>query len=164
MTPGTYWLEGYQTGTFWGEEFWASQQVTVSNGQTASATLTRNEPYASGVKFYNNATNQVITAGQQVAPGTVVRAEVTVKNSTSSSQSCTVRLALDRDKASGYDSDQTSGAQTVSGNNGTKVFSFTYTTTASVTGQFYYALEVKTMINGNAVRTDSWGWGQTFRR
>jgi len=163
VSPGSYWLEGYYTGTFFGEEFWTSQMVAVMAGATTNVTLTRNYPYAADVVIKNDATGAVLTAGQVIPLGTRLRAEVTVRNNVPGTDlPSRVRFIFDRDRAATYDSDSTAMVQTVLGSGGTKIYTFRYTPSAG--GQYYYALEVNTtLVNGNTVRTDSWTWTQTVR-
>ena len=74
-----------------------------------------------------------------------------------------VRFIFDRDLGGSYDSDQTTAAQTVTGNGGTKVYTLSYT--PATTGQCYFALAVTTTLaNNNTVLTDSWDWTQTVVR
>ncbi len=164
VPAGSDMVEGYFTGTFFGEEFWTSQTVAVTAATTTNAVLTRTYPYAAAVAIKNNATGAVLAAGQTVSAGTTLRAEVTVRNDVPGlSLNSKVRFLFDRDQSGSYDSDQTAATQTVNGSGSTRTFTFTYT--PSVTGQFYYALEVTTTLaNGNTVRTDSWNWSQTVKR
>jgi hypothetical protein len=157
---GTYLLEGFQTGTFWGEEFWNSQQVTVAAGSTVNAVLTRQYPYATNVVMKNVETGATISPGQTIAAGTQVRFEVTVRNDVpGTSLNTRVHFVADLGQNAPFDYDLgTSGAQTITGSGGTATFSFTTAFVAYQTGQFYYALEVVTDVEGNPVRTDSWTW------
>ena len=159
--PGTYTIEGYYTGTFWGEEYWSSQQVMVSAGQTSSPTLPRQYPYITAVVIKNHATGTTITPGQSIMTGTQLRAEVTVRNDVpGTTLNCAVHLAADLSQSAPYDFDLNSGAQSVGGSGGTRTYTLTFTPVT--TGQFYYAYELMTTLeNGNTVRTDSAGWSQT---
>lgn len=159
---GTYLLEGYQTGTFWGEEFWNSQQFTVVANATANAVLTRQYPYVKSVVMVNTESGATITAGQTVTAGTRVRFDVTVQNDVpNTTLSAHVHLVADFGKNAPYDYDWgTSTAHSISGNGGQSVFSFTTAFDAHTTGQIYYALEVFTDINSSQQRTDSWDWTQ----
>jgi hypothetical protein len=162
VPPGTYLTECYFTGTFFGEEFWTSQQVTVPSMQSMAVTLTRVYPFGANVVIKNDATGAVLSAGQVVPSGMRLRAEITVRNNVpNTSLSSTVRLLFDRNQAAGYDSDQTSVPQTISGSGGTKVYTFTYTPTNS--GNYYYAIAVHTTVN-SSIMTDSWLWVQTVTR
>ena len=157
VASGTYWLEGYQTGTFWGTEYWGSKQVTVGTS-TVNTTLTRYEPFATEVHVYNG--NTEVTAGQSVSIGTTLQVKVTVKNNYTSALNSQVHLVVDRDQSStGWDISQTSAWQSVSSSGST----FTFNVTPTTSGQFYYALEVNTVVEtGSTCRTDSWTWTQTF--
>ncbi len=159
---GSYLVEGYSTGTFFGEEFWSSKTfVNVTGGQTTPLTLTRTYPYASSVVTKNDFTGAVIAAGQSVPLGTPVRTEVTVRNDVAGiALNSSVRLILDRNQASAYDFDSNAPIQTIVGSGGTRTYSFVYTPT--VASQLYFALEVTTTLpSGSPVRTDSWTWTQT---
>ena len=161
---GTYSVEGYHTGTFWGEEFWNSQQFTVVAGATLNAVLTRQYPYAKTVVMKNVETGAIITPGQVIPAGLKVRFEVTVQNDVpNTSLSAHVRFVADQDQSAPYDYDWgTSSAQPVAGNGGQTTFSFTTAFDANQTGQFYFALEVFTDINGSPVLTDGWSFTQAI--
>jgi len=73
VISGTHLIEGYQTGTFFGEEFWHSQNVTVTAGQTTNTTLTRTYPYAYEVILTKDGT--VLNAGDEI-PVEIGRAHV----------------------------------------------------------------------------------------
>ena len=158
VPAGSYLLEGYHDETFWGKEFWTSNnQVVVSAGQTTPVTLTRNYPYAAWV-IKDNATGTVLAQGQSVPVGTTLRAEVTVRNDVSgSSKNSTVEFLFDRSRSASFDYDQTSAVQTISGSGGTRLYTFTYT---PATGTYYHAFAVRTTIGGNSVLTDSLDWVQ----
>jgi pimeloyl-ACP methyl ester carboxylesterase len=159
VAAGTYLLEGYHEETFWGEELWASKQVTVNAGQNTSATLNRNYPYASLV-FKNDATGALLSGGQSVPMGTRLRAEVTLYNIvTGATQTGKVRFLFDRSHSSSYDFDQTSETKTIVAG-GTQSYVFTYTPDTAAT--YDYTLAVYTMIEGDPVLTDSWGWTSGF--
>lgn len=162
ITSDSYLLEGYQNGTFLGEEFWNSEPaVAVASGTTVIASITRKYPYASSVVIKNNSTNAVIAAGQSLPQSTTLRAEVTVRNDVGSALNSKVRFLLDKDKSStGFDFDSGfSSLGSVAGGGGTRTYSFVFNPPS--TGQFYYALEVFTDVNGNPIRTDSYTWTQT---
>jgi alpha-tubulin suppressor-like RCC1 family protein len=158
---GNYNIEGYQTATFFGEEFWQSQNVTVNGGQATNTTLTRTYPYAYEVVLKKDGT--VLNAGDQIPVGSEIEAEVKVRNDVpDTSLSVKARLIADINQSASYDYDSgLSSAQTIGGSGSTSSFFFTFT--PSATGQYYYAVEIQsTLANGNTVRTDSWNWGQTF--
>jgi len=159
IPAANYNLEAYYEGPtpFPGGEFWKSSSVTVSTGSTTSTTLRRDRPYGSNVVLKNNGTGGVLDPNVPIAPGTTVRAEVTVVNKYSQSQSVLVRLLLDRDKTTPFDFDQTSPSQTIAGNSSTGVFIFTYT--PSGVGTYYSAIEVETYVNNGWTKTDGWNWG-----
>ena len=163
IPANNYYVEAYNTGTFFGEEFWASDAVTVTASTTTNKTLKRNYPYAGNVVIKNDATGAVITSGQNIPIGTKIRAEVTVYNYVPGTDlGVAVRFLFDVSQTSPYDYDSgLSSKQTISGSGGTKTFTFTYTPQSA--GQYYYALEVKTTLaNGNTTRTDSWNWTKTL--
>ena len=158
---GNYNIEGYQTATFFGEEFWHSQNLTVTAGQTTSTTLTRRYPYAYEVVLKKD--GNVLNDGDQIPVGSKIEAEIKVRNDVpDTSLSVQARLIADINKSASYDYDSgLSAAQTIGGSGSTSSFSFSFT--PSATGQYYYALEIQsTLANGNKVRTDSRNWGQTF--
>jgi pimeloyl-ACP methyl ester carboxylesterase len=157
---GTYLLEGFQTGTFWGEEFWNSQQVTVAAGATTNAVLTRQYPYATSVVMKNVETGATITPGQTIPAGTQVRFEVTVKNDVPSTPLSTqVHFVLDFNQGTPFDYDwPLSPAQVIAGSGGT--YTFTTAINGFQTGQFYFALQVRTDTGTSVVPTDSWTWTQ----
>ncbi len=159
VEPGGYWLEGHYTGTFFGEEFWASEWVGVESGKTTYKTLVRNQPYAEKVEVKTDS-GTVLNPGAIIRPGTGVTATVTVRNEVSDAQLSRARFIFDRDKATGCDHDSWSVWKTVRSGQ-TQTYSFSYTPTAE--SQYYYALEVETKVTtGNIGRTDSWTWTQTF--
>lgn len=154
VPAGTYLLEGYHDETPWGDELWTSKNVTVIAGQMITVTLNRDYPYASAV-IKNDATGAVIS-GQSVPMGTKLRAEVTVHNpANGTTHSCRVRFRFDRSHSSSYDFDDTSLTKTV-GSGATQLYTFTHTPTS--TGTYDYTLAVETTVQGDPVRTDSWGW------
>jgi pimeloyl-ACP methyl ester carboxylesterase len=159
---GTYLLEGFQTGTFWGEEFWNSQQVTVAAGATTTAILTRKYPYATSVVMKNVETGAIIAAGQTIAAGTQVRFEVTVRNDVPGTPLSTqVHFVLDLSQGGSFDYDwPLSPAQVIAGSGGTALYTFTTAINGFQTGQFYYALQVRTDTGTSVVPTDSWTWTQ----
>jgi hypothetical protein len=164
IPAGTYLLEGYQTGTFWGEEFWNSEQFTVATGATLNAVLTRKYPYATSVVMKDVETGATITPGQVIAAGTQVRFEVTVRNDVPGTPLSTqVHFAIDRSQGAPFDYDWplgASAAQVIAGSGGTALYTFTTALNGFQTGQFHFALEVMTGVGGNVVRTDSWPWNQ----
>jgi protocatechuate 3,4-dioxygenase beta subunit len=162
VPAGRYLVEGYFDGTFVGRELWTSRQVDVLADMSQSATLLRNYPYAESVVFKNNATNVVIAEGATIAAGTVVRAEVTVRNNIPNDpRTVRVRVFLDRNRQSSYDFSTFSQSQTVNGSGATVTFSVTFTPT--LTGSYSRAIGVYTMLNSE-VLTDSWDWRAAFNR
>jgi hypothetical protein len=159
---GTYLLEGFQTGTFWGEEFWNSQQVTVAAGATTTAILARKYPYATSVVMKDVETSATITPGQTIAAGTQVRFEVTVRNDVPGTPLSTqVHFVLDLSQGAAFDYDwPLSPAQVIAGSGGTALYTFTTAINGFQTGQFYFALQVRTDTGTSVVPTDSWTWTQ----
>ena len=164
VPQGTYLLEGYYTGTFFGEEFWTSEpSVVVNAGLPTNVTLTRNTPYAENVEFREgDSSGPLIAPGMPIAAGTVVWVGVTLRNNVpGTSLDSQVRLVCDRDQTLPHDFDQVSSFQSIAGSGGTHLYTFTFTPTSE--GQLYYALDVATeLTNGNTVRTDSWTWTQAM--
>lgn len=163
VPPGTYWLEGWSAGAFPGvSEFWASQIVTVSAGQTTSVTLTRTYPYVASVVVKNDATGAQLGAGQAAPLGTRLRAEVSVRNDVpGTTLTARVEFVWGRDKLGAYD-DYQAISNSVNGNGGTRLYTFRFTPTD--TGQYSYFLVVQTTLaNGNTPFTDPWPWNQTVR-
>lgn len=162
VPTGTYAIEGYQTGTFWGQEFWQSQCVTVASGNPTATTLTRKYPYAPAVSLAANGSG--VSPGQAIPVGSSVTAAVVVQNDVPTDLTVRVRFGLDRDRDQtlpyNFDFDMTSAPQTVTGGGGTRAFVFNHT--ATDVGQQYYSLQVETVVNSNWVRTDSYPWNQTF--
>jgi len=72
MPAGTFTLEGYYTGTFWGEEFWASTDVSVPSSGTVTTDSNRQYPIATTLVIKNNSSRATITPEQSIAPGTSV--------------------------------------------------------------------------------------------
>lgn len=161
IPTGTYNLEAYFTGTFWGSEFWASDSAVVNAGTTTAKTLLRKYPYSSGVVISNVTSGGIISAGQSIPAGTQVRAYVTVRNDVGTALNSEVRFLFDISQSSSYDYDSgLSASQSIPGSGGTRTFTFTFT--PSTTGQYYYALQVQTYVNTSYIPTDSWTWTQTF--
>lgn len=164
VPAGTYLLEAYHTGTFFGEEFWNSQWCAIIAYATTATNITRTYPYARSVVMKDVETGATITAGQTIAAGTQVRFEVTVQNDVPSTALDTqVHFLVDLSQDGSYDYDSTSATQTILGSGGTKLYTFTKTFDGFQTGQFYFALEVMTSTGIRTVRTDSWGWTQACR-
>jgi pimeloyl-ACP methyl ester carboxylesterase len=159
---GTYLLEGYQTGTFFGEEFWNSQQFTVTAGAPLNAVLIRKYPYIKSIVFKDNVGGGILLPGQIQLASNPVRVEVTVQNDVPGTPlNVSVRFIADISRSAPYDYDSSlSSTQTVAGDGGTKLFPFKFTPFAA--GQFHYALEAKTIVNGTPLRTDSYDWTRTF--
>ena len=112
----------------------------------------RDMPYGYDLKVYNGS---VDVTGQTVVPGTQLRVDLSMRNPNISSQSVRGRVVIDREKASGYDFDQTGASyRTIGGGNGTLVESFNWT--PSVTGDYYAVGGVQTSGVGY---TDGWAWG-----
>ena len=61
VQTGSYWLEGYYTGSSFGEEFWSSREVTISADQTTYQTLNRDEPYGYDFAALNGSTDDTGT-------------------------------------------------------------------------------------------------------
>jgi pimeloyl-ACP methyl ester carboxylesterase len=142
-------------------ELWGDRSVTLS-GSSASDSFTRFQPHVTSVVLKNNSTGAVINAGSTISSGTTVRAEVTVRNDAAASRSVSVRVIFDRSQGGGYDFDQTSSTQTVSGGGSSRTYTITFTPSSS--GTYYRALAVYTSVNGSPVETDSWPWGTAFVR
>ncbi|MBL9168083.1 MAG: PD40 domain-containing protein [Verrucomicrobiales bacterium] len=163
VTAGTYTLEGYSSSTFWGEEFWASEDVSVLAGQTTSASVTRRYPYASSVVVSNVTSGGVISSGETLPAGTQVRAFVTVTNALASAAlNSRVRFIFDISQSEPYgEFDSTTSFQSVAAL-GRRTFTFDFTPT--VAGQNWFAYRVDTtLLNGNTLTTDSAGWQQAFQ-
>jgi Tol biopolymer transport system component len=160
ISTGSYSVEAYYTGTFFGEEYWGDATGTVNSGQTTNLTVNRIYPYAESITIRNHSTGTIINSSDQIDPGTTIRAEIIVRNKVSVSLNTKVRLLLDRDQSSPFDSDSTSALLSI-GSNTTRTYTFTYTPTQVAT--WYRAFEVTTRLaNGNDRRTDSWPWTQAF--
>jgi subtilisin-like proprotein convertase family protein len=154
IPTGSYKLEAYYTGTFWGEEYWGDGTQSVSTDATASITIKRIYPYVESVTL--KADNKTLTSNSSIPAGKTVSADVVVRNDVSQALNVQVRFLMDRDQASPYEQDQTSAWQSISGG-GTGTIHFECPL-ASV-GTWLRALEVKTdLANGSIVRTDAWGW------
>ena len=146
-----------------GEQYWGSKGgVNVVANGTTDESFVRNAPYAPQVTVYDNATNAKINSRDTIAPGTVVRIEIIVKNPIypgSLAASSRARLLVDRDLIPSYDFEQTSPYQSYSiGQNRTIAFTFTPTTE----GTYSFAAEVLTDIIGFEVTTDAGPWGNLF--
>jgi GH25 family lysozyme M1 (1,4-beta-N-acetylmuramidase) len=149
VPTGTYNLEAYSNG-----EFWGAAQATVTQNNTANVTIQRTEPWATA--FVTKLGSTDITGGTVLAESTLSH-EVTVKNSTAASQSVRVLLRIDQSQSSPFDFEQTSPSQTIS-SGGTKSFSFNHT--PSTSGIYYRYLEVQTYVNNAWVKTDTYDWGE----
>lgn len=163
VAAGTYTIEGYYSGTFWGEEFWASTDVSVPSSGTVTPTLPRQYAIATSVVIKNHATGATISSGQSVNAGTQLRVEVTIQNNLpGTTLNSRPHVAIDRSQSTSYDFDLNWTSQPVNGNGATRWFSTTFT--PNTTGQYYFAYEVwTTLANNNTLRTDSAGWQQTFQ-
>jgi len=161
VAPGTFTLEGYYQGTFWGEEFWASQDVLVSAGPGSAANLPRRYPYASSLLISNATTGEMLSPGEPVLLGTPLRVGVVVANGLASTAlNCQVRWVCSRSQSAPYDYDITSSSASVPAS-GSRLF--TLDVTPTVAGQYSFAYRVDaSLLNGNTVMVDSAGWQQTF--
>jgi hypothetical protein len=157
VPTGVYAIEGYYKGTFFGEEYWAVENVSVSAGQTSSAILTRHYPFVESIELRAGGSGgPLLGGGQTIAAGTQVWVGVTVRNNVSTQLSTQIHLLLDRSRSAPYEHDLISGFNSISSGN-TRRFEFTLT--PSTLGDYYYAYETKTrLLNGQTRRTDSAGW------
>lgn len=149
VPTGTYNLEVYSNG-----EFWGAAQTTVTQGNTSNVTIQRNEPYATA--FVTKLGSTDVTGGTVLAESSLSH-EVTVRNATAVSQSARVLLRVDRSQSSAYDFEGTSASQTINSGS-TKTFSFSHTPVTP--GIYYRYLEVQTLVSGTWVKTDTYDWGQ----
>ena len=163
VTAGTYWVEAFHTGTFWGEEFWNSEQKQVLPNQSNSLVLTRKYPYVTqnGVAIRDARTNDLIPFGSTVPAGSSVIFSVRVQNDVPSAALNTqIQFVLDysRDGANDYDSGLTA-AKLISSSGGVAVFETpAITLNANGSGPLYCALRVVTTTTSGPHLTDSWGW------
>lgn len=149
VPTGTYNLEVYSNG-----EFWGAAQTTVTQNNTANVVIQRSEPYAT--KFATKLGTSDIT-GQTVLAESTLTHEVTVRNATKVSQTARVLLQVDRSQSSPYDFAETTAAQTISAGD---VTTFYFSQTPSSSGTYYRYLEVWTLVGSFWVKTDSYGWGE----
>lgn len=94
IATGSYSVEAYYTGTFFGEEYWGDASGTVNSGQTTNLTVNRIYPYSEGITIRNHSTGTIINPSDQIDPGTTIRAEIVVRNKVSVSLNARVRLPL----------------------------------------------------------------------
>ena len=128
VTPGTYNLEAYFNGEYWGNAVNAS----VTGGNTTNVTIQRYEPYAYSYRAYSGSTE---VTGGTVETGTVLSHRVYVANDAPTSRTVRVRFRADRDQSSPYDfGDTVSSSQTIAGG-GNATFLFSHT--PSATGAYY---------------------------
>lgn len=155
-------LEGYQTQTFLGEEFWGSRRVTIQAFASQATTITRQYPYGTGVRFVNALTGTVYGPSDVVSSGTALIVEVTVRNDVpNTSQRTKVRVMLGRTSEQQIEQDLGfSAEQTIPGNGSTRTFSLNFTPTVS--GGLSFALEVRSVPDSGFVMTDSWTWTTAF--
>ncbi|MGB9586314.1 MAG: Ig-like domain-containing protein, partial [Anaerolineales bacterium] len=142
IPAGTYMFRVWKNDEYWGYK----PDVSVTAGNTTSATFTRYMPYGESV-VSDKAT---LNSGEQAT------VTVTVRNNASFSNSVKVELILDRSQSAPYDYDQTSSVQTIAGGS---LGEFTFTFTPSQSGTYYRALKVYTNVSGNYTLTDSWAFG-----
>jgi hypothetical protein len=162
LAIATYHLEGYSTGTFFGEEYWGETTATVSPGTTTPVTIPRRYPYISGIALVRSDGTPI---GPTVVAGTTaVYARVTVTHIVPGTQFSAgrVRVLLDRSQSASYDCDSGfSSPQALPSN--TPVTFLVPLCTPSATGRYYFAAEVQTTLaNGSNRRTDSYNWSQAF--
>jgi len=156
LPAGTFQVDAFQTGNWWGEEFWARQSVTLTAGQTTTATLLRRYPYASSLLISNVTIGGLVAQGQTISSGTQLRAFVTVKNASAAALNAKVRLVVDPDRTGPYNHDQTSATLSVPTGTAGRVFTFDFAPTAL--GRYFVAIEVQTSVDSTFRRTDSWDW------
>jgi len=149
---GAYCLEAYYNG-----ELWASDCISLSCG-TNPKTLKRNEPYAYAFSVFNSITGVEVT--DSTVPGnTDLRYEVSVTNDHSDSRQVQVTLRVDQGQSSPYDFDETTQSVTIPGGG---VHTFEFSDLQTEKGSYYRQLEVKSYLNNNYVKTDSWSWGSAY--
>ena len=146
-----------------GEQYWGSKGgVTVAANETTNDSFVRNAPYAAQVAVYDSITNVPINSRDTIAPGSVVRIELIVKNPSypgSLAASSRARLLVDRDLIPSYDFEQTSPYQSYSVGQ-SRTIAFTFTPTAE--GTYFFAAEVLLDMFGFELTTDAGGWGKLF--
>jgi Divergent InlB B-repeat domain len=149
LSAASYYVEVYHASglglginEYWGRD---TSGYIVSPSMSVSYIFTRSAPVLQSLQY--NISNPVV--GQPVV------ASLTVRNvDFFSSRRCSVRLILDRDKISPYDSDQNSGQVTISPG-GSYTFRLTFSTLVNDT---YYADSVVTAAYGSSVSTDQIVW------
>jgi hypothetical protein len=157
VPEGGYWVEGYTTSTFLGEEFWVSEytQITQHN-QMEQVELNRDYPYALEISFaYHSDTGPYLPIEDVVEIGVNIDAHVMIKNSKDTAYTCRVLVGTSKSKDSSIDWKQSSWEEVAA--NSQKLFAVECDT--SSTGQRYYVLKVETRVeSGNEALTDTWGW------
>jgi len=156
ILEGDYWLEGWYTGSPFGDEFWSTRMVAVNSGETTTANLQRDEPYAYGFTAKDGTTN---VTGGIVDAGTSLTYEVDVTNDSPWDRQVRTKLWVDRNASDPFDFSATSSPQTL--NDGTTgVFSFS--DTVDEVGTHQYRLEIQTLVNTAWITTDTWLWNTAF--
>jgi hypothetical protein len=131
------------------------EALFLSNTTPSSAV-----PHVETLLIKNNSTNIILNPSSQIELGTTVRAEIGVRNDLPASLVVKVRLLIDENQSSPWDSEQTSSEQTIF-SNGIKTFLLTFT--PAQVGTFYRLYEVKTKLpNGTWETSDFGNWSQVF--
>jgi len=139
-----------------GEEYWGKKEnITIYGNTTNYSEFTRNMPYGEEIKVYSD--GQDVT-NSNVAAGTELEFRIKVKNPNPEDLKSFVRLVLDRNKDSGYDYDEQSGGEWITGNNGEKIFIFYITLNEE--GDYYSTFSTRTDVNGEYRNTDGWRWSE----
>jgi len=159
---GGYWVEGYSTGTFLGEEFWTSEYVEITEDdqtEPVSVELIRNYPYANEVHFWDAGSS--FTPPKAVPIGADIQAYVIVKNDRGTVYPCRVWVGTSETQGGTIDWNYAT-YNTINGWQTVEVHSqegFPVKCDTSSTGKRFYVLKVETRLeNGNEVLTDTWDW------
>lgn len=160
---GYYYKVYSNRATPWGEQFWGEKTgLAVVAGQTMYDTHNRNAPYVPDVRVYLDNTNELLpdSAMRRVQPGTRLRFELQIKNPGSidaQNVSAYGGLYLDRDKASPYDVNLYTSAQSCAVNSVRTVV--TYLEAPAIPGSYY--LSVAAFASSSRypmILTDAGGW------
>jgi hypothetical protein len=143
------------------KELWAIEKnVCVPPGGSMGQTLKRSLPYIENIEFKNDASDITIPPGTQIPSGTIVRAEITVRNRQNASNEAKVLLWLDRSRSGGRDIEHEIGPQTI-GDGSSSLFVHTFVVPGS--GVYYRAAKVSTKISGVYLKTGAVPYSEAFR-
>ena len=163
IPEGKYLVEGYYSGTIFGEEFWMSKYITVEQNQVNEFKLVRSYPIISGVDLYSSEVGKISDPQQIIPNNQILEIQINTFHSISKTElDCQVRMVFNNKVHSLLSEiDEISEVKTIGPGGKPTKFSFHFLPKAK--GRYHFSLCLIThLANGNQVITDSWPWTPAF--